>query len=210
MCASHERARIGEVVDTSTVRFVVECDELDRVPELGSFVCVAGSGIDVVYGVVAYAETGAVDPGRRVVRRGSPALQDRALYEANPELRFVLRSLFIAVAVAFEQSQELVFLVPPYPPPLHYSVEVVENATVLRLTDRLAYLPLLERFQGPVPTEQLLAAHLRYVYRTRGNDHGWLESAARELARLLKRDYDRLYSVLTALEGALRTEESLQ
>ena len=210
MCALPERARIGEVVETSTVQFVVECDELDSVPGLGSFVRVAGTGVDAIYGVVAYAETGTVDPGRRVVRRGSPALQDRALYEANPELRFVLRSLFVAVAVAFEQSGELVFLVPPYPPPLHYSVEVVDDATVLRLTQRLAYLPLLERFQGPVPAEQLLAAHLRYVYRTRGNDQSWLEAAARELARLLKRDYDRLSGVLTALEGALITEQPLQ
>jgi hypothetical protein len=198
--------RIGEIVETSTVRFVVECDELDRLPELGSFVRVAGSDIDAVYGIVAFAETGTVDPGRRVVRRGSPTLQDRALYEANPELRLVLRSLFVAVAVAFERSDELVFLVPPYPPPLHYSVERADEATVLRLTARPLYLPLLERFEGPVPTEQLLAAHLRYVYRVRGNDRDWLETTARELARLLKRDYDRLTGVLTALEGALGAE----
>lgn len=206
MCASLEGMRIGEIVETSTVRFVVECDELDRLPELGSFVRVAGSDIDAVYGIVAFAETGTVDPGRRVVRRGSPTLQDRALYEANPELRLVLRSLFVAVAVAFERSDELVFLVPPYPPPLHYSVERADEATVLRLTARPLYLPLLERFEGPVPTEQLLAAHLRYVYRVRGNDRDWLETTARELARLLKRDYDRLTGVLTALEGALGAE----
>jgi len=206
VCASLEGMRIGEIVETSTVRFVVECDELDRLPELGSFVRVAGSDIDAVYGIVAFAETGTVDPGRRVVRRGSPTLQDRALYEANPELRLVLRSLFVAVAVAFERSDELVFLVPPYPPPLHYSVERADEATVLRLTARPLYLPLLERFEGPVPTEQLLAAHLRYVYRVRGNDRDWLETTARELARLLKRDYDRLTGVLTALEGALGAE----
>ncbi len=210
MCASPERRRIGEVVETSTVRFVVECDELDRVPELGSFVRVAGQGIDAVYGVVAYAETGTVDPGRRVIRRGSPALQDQALYEANPELRLVLRSLFVAVAVAFERGAQLVFLVPPFPPPLHYSVETVDRSTILRLTEKPAYFPMLERFEGPVPAEQLLAAHLRYVFHMRNDDRGWLEAAARELARRLKRDYDRLANVLAALEGALGAELSFQ
>lgn len=128
MCALHKSRRIGEVVETSTVQFAVECDELDVVPELGSFVRVGGTGVDAIYGIVAYAETTAVDPGRRVVRRGSAQLQDRALYEANPELRFVLRSLFLAVAMAYEHSGNLMFLVPPFPPPLHYSVDAVRLA----------------------------------------------------------------------------------
>ncbi|MCX7623366.1 MAG: hypothetical protein RMK01_02510 [Thermomicrobium sp.] len=210
MSASHEPVRIGEVVETSTVRFVVECDEIDGLPELGSFVRVAGVGVDAVYGVVAYAETGAIDPGRRVVRRGSPTLQDRALYEANPELRFVLRSIFVAVAVAFERTDDIVFLVPPYPPPLHYSVEAVGHSVVARLTARAAYLPLLVQYEGPVPPEQLIAAHLRYVYEARGRDREWLENAAREVARLLKRDYDRFSAVLNALEGALGNELRVQ
>lgn len=195
-----EARRIGEVVETSTVQFVVECDELNAVPELGSFVRVRGPGEDIVYAIVAYAETSAVDPGRRVVRRGSTELQDRALYEANPELNWVLRSLFWAVAVAHERAGECVYLVPPYPPPLHYSVELVERATVEQLTNSFAYFPTLLSYRGAVPTEQLLAMHLRYVCSQRpGNQQRWLEEAARELARLLKHDYDRLTQVLNAV-----------
>jgi hypothetical protein len=195
----HER-RIGEVVETSTVQFVVECDELDRLPELGSFVRVGGTDVEAIYGIVAYAETTAVDPGRRVVRRGSGEIQDRALYEANPELRFVLRSLFVAVAIAHERSGRLFFLLPPCPPPLHYSVERVPAEEVWRLTDSCRYFSFLLAVRGEVPAEQFLAAHLSYVFRARGNDERWLEGAAQELARLLKRDYDRLRQVLEAVE----------
>lgn len=206
MCALHKSRRIGEVVETSTVQFAVECDELDVVPELGSFVRVGGTGVDAIYGIVAYAETTAVDPGRRVVRRGSAQLQDRALYEANPELRFVLRSLFLAVAMAYEHSRNLMFLVPPFPPPLHYSVELVPEGDVGRLTDACAYFALLFDFTGPVPAEQLLAAHLYYVYRKRGQDWDWLERAAKEIARLSKRDYECSLRVLGTLEVVLQRE----
>jgi len=195
----HER-RIGEVVETSTVQFVVECDELDRFPELGSFVRVGGTDVEAIYGIVAYAKTTAVDPGRRVVRRGSGGIQDRALYEANPELRFVLRSLFVAVAIAHERSGRLFFLLPPCPPPLHYSVERVPAEEIWRLTDSGRYFSFLLAMHGEVPVDQLLAAHLSYVFRARGNDERWLEGAAQELARLLKRDYDRLRQVLEAVE----------
>jgi len=187
------------------VQFVVECDELDRLPELGSFVRVGGTDVEAIYGIVAYAETTAVDPGRRVVRRGSGEIQDRALYEANPELRFVLRSLFVAVAIAHERSDRLFFLLPPCPPPLHYSVELVPAEEVWRLTDSCRYFSFLLAVRGEVPAEQFLAAHLSYVFRARGNDERWLEGAAQELARLLKRDYDRLRQVLEAVEPLIET-----
>ncbi len=206
MSALHKFQRIGEVVETSTVQFVVECDELDVVPELGSFVRVSGTGVTVIYGIVAYAETTAVDPGRRIVRRGSAQLQDHALYEANPELRFVLRSLFVAVAIGYEHSGQLIFLVPPFPPSLHYSVELVPEGEVSRLTEGCAYFPLLVDYSGRVPAEQLLAAHLYYVYRKRGHDWDWLERAAKEVARLSKRDYERSLRVLSALEVILQHE----
>jgi len=51
-----------------------------------------------------------------------------------------------------------------------------------------------------VPSEQLLAAHVRQAYRQRGEDREWLARAAREIAALLKHDYERLMTVLYAIE----------
>jgi len=51
-----------------------------------------------------------------------------------------------------------------------------------------------------VPTEQLVAAHVRETYRQRGGDAEWLERTARELASLLKHDYERLMTILYAIE----------
>jgi hypothetical protein len=46
----------------------------------------------------------------------------------------------------------------------------------------------------------LLAAHIRAVTVARGNDEDWRIAAGRQVARLLKRDYDRLLTVLEAID----------
>ena len=51
-----------------------------------------------------------------------------------------------------------------------------------------------------IAPEQLLAAHIRKVYRARDNDDDWLSKAAREVAGLLKNDYERLMTVLYGIE----------
>jgi len=67
---------------------------------------------------------------------------------------------------------------------------------------RAALLPAPAPFGscGEVPSEQLLAAHVREAHRQRGEDREWLERAAREIAALLKHDYERLMTVLCAIE----------
>ena len=60
---------------------------------------------------------------------------------------------------------------------------------------------LLLSAPGEVPSEQLLAAHVRQAYRQRGEDREWLERAARGITALLKYDYERLMTVLYAIEA---------
>ena len=65
-----------------------------------------------------------------------------------------------------------------------------------RVQDALAH----DARTGELAVDQLIAANVREVYRARGNDLYWLERAAREVASLLKSDYERLMSVLLAIE----------
>ena len=58
--------RVGEVVEASTSRFLVQCHELYGAPPLGSLVRSEGG----VYGVVAEVTTQSLDPGRRAVAMG--------------------------------------------------------------------------------------------------------------------------------------------
>jgi len=193
--------RIGEIIETGTTGFVAESLELNRPPALGSLVKVEVGEGSCVYGVVSHGTTAGLDPGRRAVRRSTEEVYDQAIYDEHPELRHTLRTEFSVLLVGCVEDGALRQHLPAQPPPLHYSVHQCTGEEVRAFSERLYYLRLLLSASGEVPSEQLLAAHVRQAYRQRGQDREWLEWAAREIAALLKHDYERLMMVLYAIEA---------
>ncbi len=205
MAASSDGAvtgRIGEVIETSTIRIWAECDQLNCLPRLGSVVRMATFDGDSILAVVSYGETTGVDSTRRAVRRGSDDVRDEDVYRRHPELTRVLRSTFEALPVAVLRGGSLYYISPPVPPPLHYSVEQTTPSMLRELTDRLDYLSTLARATGPVPAEQIIIAHVREAFAERGSDYDWLERAAADLGRIYARDYDLLLPILRAIDPA--------
>ena len=192
--------RIGEIIETGTTGFVAESFELNRPPALGSLVKVEIGEGGCVYGVVSHGTTTGLDPGRRAVRRSTETVYDEAIYNEHPELRHTLRTEFSVLLVGCVEDGAIRQHLPAQPPPLHYSVHQCAAEEVRAFSERLYYLRLLLSASGEVPSEQLLAAHIRQAYRQRGQDRAWLERAAREIAALLKHDYERLMTVLYAIE----------
>lgn len=210
MDASFDRdtsRRFGEVVETSSVRIWTECDRLNDLPALGSVVQVATAGGESVLAVVTYGETSGVDSSRRAVRRGSDDVRDAEVYRRHPELTRVLRSTFEAVPVAVIEGALLRCVVPPVPPPLHYSVESVTRRVLRALTDRFEYLPMLARYAGDVPAEQVIIAHVRFAFEERARDESWLENVAAEIGRIYARDYDLLLPILEAIDPSRASSE---
>jgi hypothetical protein len=197
--AEPDRARIGEIVETETSRFVAESFELHRPPALGQLVYATGDGNMHLYAVVCYGTTASPDPGRRAVRRSTGEVFDQAVYDEHPQLELMLRTEFTARLVGYADETRVRHYLPPQPPPLHYSVYTCTAQEVARFTERLTYLRLLLEVPE-MAAEQLLAAHIREIYGLRGDDQDWLSSAAREVAGLLKSDYERLMTVLYAIE----------
>jgi hypothetical protein len=195
-------ARLGEVIETSTVRVWAECDELNALPRLGSVVEISATDAGTILAIVSYAETAGLDATRRAIRRGSNDVRDGEIYRRHPELARVLRSTFESVPVAFRQGALLTCVVPPVPPPLHYSVVPAPLEGVLELTDRLDYLPMLARHTGQVPAEQVVIAHIRETFERRGRDMPWLERVAASIGRLYSRQYDLLLPILEAIDPA--------
>lgn len=193
--------RIGEIIETSTVGFWAESVTLHDLPPLGALVDVTVPGGDTLYGVVAFGQTGGVDPGRRAVRRGSEEVFDEAIYRQHPELTRILRTTFRVATVGYAGADgRPKHHLPPCPPPLHYSVSRCDAAAVRRFTAEPRYFAILATGEGEVAPEQLLAAHIRAIYVDRGCDDDWLALAGRQVARQLKRDYDRLLTVLEAID----------
>ncbi len=196
--------RIGEIIETGTTGFVAESldRKLNRPPALGSLVKVEVGEGGCVYGVVSHGTTAGLDPGRRAVRRSTERVYDEAIYDEHPELRHTLRTEFGVLLVGCVEGGAIRQHLPAQPPPLHYSVHKCTEDEVRAFSEGLYYLRLLLAAPGEVPSEQLLAAHVRQAYRQRGQDREWLERAAREIAALLKHDYERLMTVLYGIEAA--------
>lgn len=192
--------RCGEIIATNSTQFAAESFTLHQPPPLGSLVEVQPTADLIVYAVVSFGSTGGLDPGRRVVRRSTESAFDADIYQAHPQLVKTLHTEFSALLVGYRQGGRIRRHLPAQPPPLHFSVMACDSATVQQFTDELAYLRLLLNVQGELPSEQLIAAHLRRVVETRGADEAWLARAAREVANLLKNDYERLLNVLTAIQ----------
>ena len=193
--------RIGEIVATSSNSLTAVSFTLHQPPALGSLVKVEVEEGRTVYAVVSFGTTTGLDPGRRVVRRSTEEVYDAAIYAEHPQLEKTLRTEFQALLVGYagpdgRMHQHL----PPQPPPLHYSVCTCDADEVARFSQRRVYFRLLLEAAGELPSEQLLAAHIRETYVARGEDEEWLDAAAREVAALLKGDYDRLMSLLQAIE----------
>ncbi len=192
--------RIGEIIETNSLSFVAESFILHQPPPLGSLVRVSVEE-RTLYAVVSFGATTGIDPGRRAVRRSTDEVFDEAIYREHPQLERTLRTEFQALLVGFREGNGLMRQVlPPQPPPLHYSVWQCTVEEVRAFTERRPYFRLLLNAPGELPADQLLAAHIRAVYAARGDDLGWLEAAAREVAALLRDDYDRMMSVLQGIE----------
>ncbi|HEX5164512.1 MAG TPA: hypothetical protein VFV93_03880, partial [Thermomicrobiales bacterium] len=193
-------ARLGEVIETNTTGFAAESDQLHRLPELGALVCVGGlEETRSYYGVVSFGETGGLDTSRKAVRRGGDHLQDEAIYDRHPELDMVLRTIFEVAVIGYGDGPGYRHTLPALPVPLHYSVHGCDRTTTAAFTANPRDLASLLSFHGEIMPEQLLAAHLRWVDRQLNDDQAWLADATRRLARLMKRDYDRLSMILEAV-----------
>jgi hypothetical protein len=192
--------RIGEVIESSTTHFVAGAYELLAAPPFGALVrAQARPEAMAVYGLVYEISTGSREPGGRAVVRGRTysghELYDEQIYAAHPDLAEVLQTEFAAITVGFAAGDECFQYLPPHPPPVHYSIYQCDTAELARFTESFDFFRSV-LFAGQIPSDELLAATIRAATQARGEGHAYLVRAGRELASLLKDDYDRLAALL--------------
>ena len=203
--------RVGEIVEATSRELVAQSVRLHDAPAFGSLVRVPHDGVSL-YGVVAETRTASLEATGRPIARGHADVVDAAIYRENPDLEHVLRTEFRALLVGFETARgfppvgretadEAVYQhLPPLPPPLHYSVYRCAAPEVIHFTARLDYLRTLLA-APPGLADELVAASARLAAAARGGREGtaFLLRVGRELAVLLRDDYDRLTAVLRRL-----------
>lgn len=153
-----------------------------------------------IYGLVYDIRTGSKEPGGRALVRGRTytgrELYDNEIYQEHPDLAEVLQTEFSAITIGFVEHGRIFQYLPPQPPPVHYSVYECSSEELAEFTTGLdCFRTLL--FASQIPNDELLAAFIRSAARAQGSgEREYLVRAGREVASLLKDDYDRLTAIL--------------
>lgn len=195
--------RIGEIIESSTTSFTAGAYALLEAPPFGSLVRAQARERDAaVYGLVYEIRTGSKEPGGRASVRGRSytgrTIYDAEIYREHPDLEEVLQTEFSAITIGFLEYGHRFQYLPPQPPPVHYSVYPCDESELAEFTEQLDFFRTV-LFAYQVPSDELLAASIRAAARARvrsGGDRPYLVRAGRELASLLKDDYDRLSAML--------------
>jgi hypothetical protein len=190
-----ETARIGEVIEASTTQFTAQSYELYELPPLGSLVKTGAT-----YGVVCYAQTTSLEPGRRPIARGKDEPSEEAVYESSPQLLKLLRSEFTAVAVGHQDGERLCHYLPPAPARIHGFVYLCQPNEVKAFGQSFGFLNILLDTGQEVSADELIAATLRRMSRAYEDSHAFLITAGKELATRLSQDFARLKSILGRLK----------
>jgi hypothetical protein len=197
-----EEARLGEVIEASTMGFSAQCYELYQSPALGSIVTTR-EGEMGLYGLVYNVSTAGIEPGRRPVARGKDETSEADVYRSNPQLLKLLRSEFQVLVVGFEFEGKIRQFLPPNPARIHSFVYACPEEKVLLFSRSFDFLNILLKSRLEIPVEELVAATLRQMSRVHGaGAYAFLVEAGKELASLLSFDYGQLRAILKGLKNA--------
>ncbi|NWG22000.1 MAG: hypothetical protein HXY39_16965 [Chloroflexi bacterium] len=194
------QSRIAEVIESTSTGFTAGAYELLAAPPFGALVRAQARAEGMaIYGLVYDIRTGSKEPGGRALVRGRTyagrELYDAEIYHEHPDLAEVLQTEFSAITVGFVADGRIYQYLPPQPPPVHYSVYECVPEEVARFSQATDFFRTV-LFAYQIPGDEVLAAAIRAAARAHRDDRAFLVRAGREVATLLKDDYDRLTAIL--------------
>ena len=185
--------QVGRVIRSSTTRFAVGCQVLrPDVPVFGSLVTVATVGGDTVYGLIHDVRMEDDPFVRQVAALGEDRPEVIEDQRANRQVPIEVGVL----VVGFRRQGKIHHRLPPQPP---LSLDVIRTCSrdeLVSFTGDFGYFRLVLDSRD-LPSDELLAANLRYAAESRGPEgRDFLVHAGRELARILAMDLPRLDAIL--------------
>lgn len=162
-------------------------------PEVGQIVSVPPLP-SAIFGIVYQASTTPANKGSRL--RAYWKDEDQLKAEQPQLEEWQLLTEFRAVIIGFAGADGVMCqYIPPQPPKVHSFVEICTDDDIRAVTTRLDFLRTLANY-SEAPNEEVIAACIRDANRARGGDFDFLVSAGKELASLMKDDYDRLQAII--------------
>jgi hypothetical protein len=185
---------VGRIIRSSTTRFAVGCQVLrPQVPVFGALVKVPALGDGEVYGLIHDVRM-EDDPFVRQMAASHDDLRPEYVEDMRRNRQVPIE--VSVLVVGYSDGGAFRHRLPPQPP---LSLDVLHTCApdeLLAFTRQFDYFRLVLESQD-LPSDELLAANLRYAAEARGpGGRDFLVDAGRELARLLAYDLQRLDSLL--------------
>jgi len=174
--AEQAQPHVGEVIESSTAEFTAESRVLHGAPPFGAYVKI--DGYPMIYAITYNISTQSIEPNRRPTAYGKT--EDELRLE-QPQIFELLRTEFNCLIIGYEDETGIYQNLPPHPPKIHNFVHFCSATEIANFTDKAHYLTI---------------AAIRNAHLARGENGHYLVKAGKEIARLLKDDYDRLHSIL--------------
>jgi hypothetical protein len=185
---------IAEVIESSTTEFTAQTRELHNAPPFGYFIKV-GSPMTVI-AMIYDISTGSSDLNRRPIAYGKT---EEELRNEQPQIFELLRTEIKAKIVGYcnsERNSGMRQQLPPQPPRLHHFVYACIPNEIRDFTRNFDYLRTLAGIGGTLSDELLIAAVQQTCRAHQDTSRDTLVRVGKEMARLLRDDYDRLESIL--------------
>ena len=174
---------------------MAQCYERYQAPPLGSLVKTIDESV-ALYGIVYYATTASLEPGRRPIARGKDETSEEEIYRSSPQLLKLLRTEFTSLVVGYRENEKLYRYLSPKPARIHGFVYLCPPDDVMEFSQSFSFLNILINTHLPVSAEELVAASLRQMSQVYEDPHAFLVAAGKELAILVSGDFNRLKSIL--------------
>jgi len=185
-----EPTSIGEVIESSTTEFIVQCWELHTSPPFGSFV--RADSEPPVFGLVSNVTTRSVEPSRRPTAYQKTAEE---LMMEQPQIFELLKTEFEALVIGYVDSPAIRQTLPPQPPRIHTFVRPCSIEETRRFTDHWDFLRSILS-TSKAPTDELIIAAVRNAFEAHNQEIAYLVQTGKELSHLIRDDYDRLHSII--------------
>lgn len=197
--------RIGEIIESSTLQFTAGSYQLHEAPSFGTVVRVPTREPDVdVFALVYDVRTVSREPGGRAVIRGvsytGESLHNEEIYRAHPDLAEVLQTEFSAWIVGYRRGGTVYHRIPPFTAPVHYSVYACTTDELVQFGLSFGYIGMVVHTQQ-LPVDELLGALIRHIAIAHTpHERAYTIRAGRELATLLRDDFERLRQIILRIQ----------
>jgi hypothetical protein len=190
--------KIAEVIESNSAAFVAQCYEVEAAPPLGALMKVSAVN-GTIFGVVCFAETHGLEPGRRIIARGENAETEADIYKQNPHIKKLLTTDFHVSIVGHQRGNDIFHYLPQNAVPIHGFVYFCTLEEIKAFTQCLDYLKLLIDADLPVSGDEIIAASVRYAGLAYPDYLSFFVRAGREMATQLSGDTARLNAILKRL-----------